>query len=183
MIACIGWGSLIWDRRNLDVDGRWRTDGPALPVEFARQSSDGRITLVIVQGFASVPTLWSVFNTRDLAEARESLRQREGVPHSRAGDLIADWHRGENPVSEPDATISGWASARDLEAVVWTNLSPKFAGRDGRIPTEADVVAYLQALKSEVRAAAEEYVRRAPRQITTAYRWAIERVLGWTPVD
>ncbi len=88
MIACIGWGSLIWDKRSLDVEGRWRADGPTLPVEFGRQSSDGRITLVIVQGFASVPTLWSVFNTRDLAEARESLRQREGVPRSRAGDLI-----------------------------------------------------------------------------------------------
>ena len=183
MIACIGWGSLIWDGRNLDVDGRWRANGPAMPVEFARQSSDGRVTLVIVQGFASVPTLWSVFNARDLAEARESLRQRERIPRSRAGDLIADWHRGENPVSEPDATISAWAAARDLEAAVWTNLPPKFAGHDGRIPTEADVVAYLQALESEARAAAEQYVRRAPRQVATAYRRRIEKVLGWTPID
>jgi hypothetical protein len=183
MIACIGWGSLIWNRRNLDVDGHWLLDGPVLPVEFARQSSDGRITLVVVQGSAPVPTLWSAFNTRDLAEARESLRQREGVPRSRAGDLIADWHRGENPGAEPDATISAWASARDLEAAVWTNLSPKFAERDGRIPTEADVVAYLRALEGEARATAEEYVRRAPRQINTAYRLAIELALGWTPLD
>lgn len=41
MIACIGWGSLICDRRNLDEDGHWRVDGPLPPVEFARQSSDG----------------------------------------------------------------------------------------------------------------------------------------------
>src|ERR1700686_610138 len=174
MIACIGWGSLIWDRRNLDVDGRWRADGPALPVEFARQSSDGRITLVVVQGSAPVPTLWSAFNTRDLVEARESLRERERIPRSRAGDLIADWHRGENPVSEPNATISAWAAARDLESAVWTNLSPKFAGRDGRIPTEADVVAYLRALEGEARAAAEENVRRVPRQMNTVNRLAIE---------
>ena len=65
MIACIGWGSLIWDRRNLDVDGHWRADGPILPVEFARQSSNGRITLVLGRGFAPVPALWSVFNTRE----------------------------------------------------------------------------------------------------------------------
>lgn len=183
MIACIGWGSLIWDKRNLDVDGEWCADGPALPVEFARQSSDGRITLVLVQGFASVPTLWSAFNTRDLARARESLRQRERIPRSRADDLIAHWHRGENPVAEPYATISAWAAGMDLEAAAWTNLPPKIGGIDGRVPTENEVVAYLRALQGETRAAAEQYVRRAPRQIATVYRRAIERVLGWTPMD
>jgi hypothetical protein len=182
MIACIGWGSLIWDMRDLDVGANWRAGGPLLPVEFARQSSDGRITLVLVGGFAPVPTLWSGFNTGDLATARESLRQREGVPRSRAGDLIAHWHRGENPVAEPDATISAWAAGMDLEATVWTNLPPQFGGIDGRVPTENEVVAYLRALQGEKRAAAEEYVRRAPRQIGTAYRRAIERALGWTPI-
>jgi hypothetical protein len=182
MIACIGWGSLIWNRRNLDVDGNWRGDGPALPVEFARQSSDGRITLVLVHGFASVPTLWSAFNTRDLARARESLREREGVPCSRAGDLIVHWHQGENPVAEPDATISAWAAGKNLDAAVWTNLPPKFGGIDGRVPTENEVIAYLRALQGETRLPAEEYVRRAPRQIATAYRSTIERVLGWTPI-
>jgi hypothetical protein len=183
MIACIGWGSLIWDMRSLDVDANWRADGPLLPVEFARQSSDGRITLVLVRGFAPVPTLWSGFITGDLARARESLRQREGVPRSRAGDLIAHWHQGENPVAEPDATICDWAAGMGFEAAVWTNLPPKFGGIDGRVPTENEVVAYLRALQGETRAAAEQYLRRAPRQIATAYRRAIERALGWTPVD
>jgi hypothetical protein len=26
MIACIGWGLLIWDRQNLDVDEHWRAE-------------------------------------------------------------------------------------------------------------------------------------------------------------
>jgi hypothetical protein len=183
MIACIGWGSLIWDTRNLDVDGNWRADGAMLPVEFARQSSDGRITLVLVEGFASVPTLWSEFNTRDLLRAREALRQREGISHSRADDFIACWRLGENPVSEPDATISRWAVGKDLEAAVWTNLPAKFARTDGRVPTEDEVIEYLRALQGRARAAAEEYVRRTPGQIATAYRRAIERALGWTPID
>lgn len=183
MIACIGWGSLIWDMRNLDADCNWHADGPLLPVEFARQSRDGRITLVIVQGFARVPTLWTAFNTRDLAKARESLRQREGVFRSRAGDLIAQWRRGETPVSEPDITVAGWAAEKDFDAAIWTNLPPRFGGIDGRVPTENEVTAYLRTLEGQVRAAAEEYVRRTPRQIATAHRRAIERSLGWTVAD
>lgn len=62
MIACIGWGSLIWDRRNLDVDGVWRVDGPMLPVEFARQSGDGRVTLVLEQGFRLVTDRFHLIN-------------------------------------------------------------------------------------------------------------------------
>jgi hypothetical protein len=47
-----------------------------LPIEFARQSNDGRITLVLnlAQGCEPVPTLWSLFNTRDLIDPRESFR-------------------------------------------------------------------------------------------------------------
>lgn len=183
MIACIGWGSLIWDSRKLDVDGDWRLDGPLLPVEFARQSRNGRITLVLVQGFTPVPALWSVFNTRDLAEARESLRVREGISCSRTAESIAQWRRGENPTVEPDTTISAWATGKNLDSAIWTNLPPKFAGIDRRLPTEIEVVAYLQTLEGQARAAAEQYVRRAPRQIATAYRRGIERTLGWTPMD
>jgi len=183
MIACIGWGSLIWDKRDLDVDGEWRADGPLLPVEFARKSDNGLITLVLVQGCERVTTLWSVFNTNELNEARESLRVRERIFPSRGPDLIADWRRGENATCEPDTTISAWAAARNLDAAVWTNLKPKFAGKNGRMPTESEVVAYLQALEGKTRLAAEEYVRRAPRQIATTYRGAIERALGWTPAD
>jgi hypothetical protein len=91
-----------------------------------------------------VPTLWSVFNTRDLAEARESLRQRERILRSRADDFSACWRRGENPASEPDATISAWAVEKNLDAAVWTNLPAKYDGIDGRVPTETEEVAYLR---------------------------------------
>jgi hypothetical protein len=46
-IAVLGWGSLLWEQGVLRLASRWRTDGPWLPIEFARLSDRGRLTLVI----------------------------------------------------------------------------------------------------------------------------------------
>jgi hypothetical protein len=60
LIACLGWGSLVWDPRELPVRGTWLTNGPFLPIEFARESSDGRITLVLVPDTIAVAqSLWA----------------------------------------------------------------------------------------------------------------------------
>ncbi len=48
-IAILGWGSLLWQPKDLQFDKGigWSENGPMLPVEFARISKDGRLTLVI----------------------------------------------------------------------------------------------------------------------------------------
>ena len=46
IIACFGWGSLVWNPADLPMVGDWQSDGPALPVEFTRKSNNGRVTLV-----------------------------------------------------------------------------------------------------------------------------------------
>jgi hypothetical protein len=38
---------LIWDPRELPIQRQWFEDGPLVPLEFARQSNDGRMTFVI----------------------------------------------------------------------------------------------------------------------------------------
>ena len=79
MIACLGWGSLIWDPRGLAVRGHWRTDGPHGRVEFAGRSKDGRLTLVLLGTAQLVPLLWAEMIPTDLAVACEALRAREGI--------------------------------------------------------------------------------------------------------
>lgn len=176
-IACLGWGSLVWDPRDLPLRSQWHPDGPPIRVEFVRQSGNeyGRITLVIFPTAEVVTSLWAEMDSDDPGAARELLRVREGT----ATRGIGLWITGQpDPGSLPG--LSDWAAARDVQAVIWTDLSPKFRGEDGRIPSAVEVVAYLQALPDEPRAAAIEYIRRAPTQVDTAYRREIARLLPET---
>jgi hypothetical protein len=49
-IVCLGWGSLVWNRGGPPLVTEGNEDGPAIPIEFARQSDNGRMTLVITSG-------------------------------------------------------------------------------------------------------------------------------------
>jgi hypothetical protein len=180
-VACLGWGSLIWDPRTLPVTGGWRSDGPALPVEFARQSQNGRITLVIVANANPIPVLWTVLNVATLALGRAALGQREGIPERRWNDLIADWSAGTPSRFAHADAIGEWARARHFSAAVWTALGPRFGDADV-MPDCAQVIAHLRALPADTQKLAEKYIRCAPAQIRTACRAAIEDALGWTPI-
>lgn len=179
IIACLGWGSLIWDPRELPIQRQWFEDGPFMKIEFARHSNDDRITLVIVPEAAPVRTLWAVMDTSDLEAAREALRQREGRP---GVDKIGTWRKGENaPAAIP--SIADWAVAHGIDAVIWTALPTKIAATDNRTPTDDEVLSHLSSLQGAARDNAERYIRLAPRQIDTVYRRKIEAKLGWTPLD
>jgi hypothetical protein len=178
-IACLGWGSLIWRPLDLAMRGEWQTDGPSLPIEFARQSRDGRITLVIDRGSPTVTTLWVVLAVEDLDSAIECLAQREGIPVAHQERGIGFWSVDAASEHPESLQVGKWALRQDVTAVVWTALAPKFNDIN-RKPSELEVVKYLAALEGEKRQSAEEYVRRAPKQIATPYRRAIEETLGWS---
>src|SRR5436853_7527591 len=86
-IACLAWGWLVWDARDLPISSPWREDGPMLQVEFLRQSRDGRMTLVLDASARAAPSLWTVMSDRDVPMARDALRRREGVSKARAVEI------------------------------------------------------------------------------------------------
>jgi len=174
-IACLGWGSLIWDPRDLPIHREWFDDGPLLRVEFTRQSNNGRITLVLEPTAPEVRSLWTIMDTDDLALAKRHLMAREGTKND---DWVATWCKGE---AAPEALpgLPGWALAHGVEGVVWTALPPQFDGQSVA-PTIEQVVSYLQGLEGAKKDEAERYIRHAPRQINTPYRRRIETDLGWT---
>lgn len=178
-IACLGWGSLIWCPRDLPIRQDWRADGPQVPVEFARQSQNGRITLVIVPKDRARPvrSLWALMDSECLEKARGHLKTREGTTLK----YVGYWARGcPSPGSIPG--LNDWALARSLDAVVWTALPPEFKGKKCETPSEDAIINYLRELPlGAKRDEAERYTRRAPRQIDTDYRRRIEAELGWFP--
>lgn len=179
-IACIGWGSLIWDSRSLPIQRAWFQDGPFIPVEFARQSADGRLTLVIEPNAKFVRTLWAKMDDMELESAIEALRKREGIPKS-AINKIGNWSIGdESPNHIPE--LPEWAKSVGIEAVIWTALGPKFNKIDGEVPSVEQAVQYLRSLSGSALDEAEKYIRRTPVQVDTEYRRRFEAELGWSPI-
>jgi hypothetical protein len=181
-IACLGWGSLKWDTGDLPVRGEWFEDGPMLPIEFARHSSRNRITLVLVPEAPIVQSLWIRLFPNDLATAKAALAAREGI-ETRIDERIGHWSASSRSAGCSVDAIAQWGETKDLDAVVWTALPPKFDGQDGRVPTAGELVTFLRNLPAQSRIDAEEYVRRTPRQINTPYRRLLEIEFGWTQID
>ena len=177
-IGCLGWGSLLWDSKGLPTRGVWFTDGPFLPIEFARQSKDDRITLVLVDGVSLVRSLWVLLSAVSMDDATKALAKREETPKKHIGVWTPD-SRKETGFQQ---LIGEWAQRMTLDAVVWTALPPRFKKED-RAPAAQEVISHLSALSGDTRKRAEEYIRMAPRQIDTDYRRKIESVFHWSPLS
>lgn len=174
-IACIGWGSLIWDPGNLQIKGEWQNDGPNLPVEFARQSQNGRITLVIEARCRPQKTFWALMDHDTISKARESLRDREGTVDRNIHFVT----KGSKPENEIQKEIIQWLNEKELDCAIWTGLPPKFKGVNNKVPTLVELFEYLDTLPSDKLKLAKEYIVKTPKQIDTRYRQEVESRYNW----
>ncbi|MBI4310881.1 MAG: hypothetical protein HY681_03775 [Chloroflexi bacterium] len=180
-IAVLGWGSLVWDPRNLGVNDGWHNNGPSLPIEFARKSQDGRLTLVIFPGTVEVHTLWAKSSYQNVAEARENLKTREGTSLGNIGYAIVATREGHSNFDKSipvTSEILKWAEFIGLDAAVWTDLESNC--RNFSVP---NAIAYFRGLTDSTLGKAREYVQRAPTQIETLVRIAARQQLDWKNAD
>jgi hypothetical protein len=174
VIACLGWGSLCWDPRSLPIAGDWNQDGPYLPVEFSRVSSDGRITLVLTEGAIPVQVLWVPLAVDSLEQAITALAEREGVKRLNAIGRVVTTAAAR----DEHAVVQSWAISRGISGVVWTALKPGLdKSSRGIIPSLDQLREQIERLSPEARAVALDYVVRAPLQVETRLRSTLQGLL------
>jgi len=182
-IAFLGWGSLLWDPRNLKTKGEWKKDGPSLPMEFMRLSSGGRITLVLYPRAEEVQTLWINADFEDLDAAIENLRARESTLTGWIGFVtLPECTSSCNAEPGTLEKIQQWAEKKGLDAVVWTDLhdNPEhFTEKTGMEMNEDNIIKYIGSLKGDTLKNAKEYVQKTPEQIDTKLRLRIKKEIGW----
>jgi hypothetical protein len=184
-IAVIAWGSLIWDPRELQVVGAFKPNGPILPLEFARISKDGRLTLAFTKKYGTPCKTYSArskFNA--IGDAVDNLYLREtGKPlnmaefsknNNKYPEAVSWYIRGSKCPNEAQyKTMKAWLEQRnmsDYDAVIWTSLKMKFYDKAKTTFSPKNAIRYLRKLTPEERARAIEYIDNAPPEIRTHVR-------------
>jgi len=181
-VAVIGWGSLIWQPGNLVILGDWSRSGPLLPVEFSRISGDGRLTLVVdhTDG-VPVSTRHAVSGRANTEQAIEDLRVREGTSPNHIGFVNLPKGDKRSRIPEVGTAVEDWAAANRYDAAIWTDLPPNFEERTGKTFSVEQAILYLNGVPASVRKRALEYIEKAPPEVDTPVRRALEGTMRTQP--
>lgn len=180
-IAIIGWGSLIWEPRDLPRSGVWQVGGPELPIEFSRISRDCRLTLVIdFENGEYVSTRYVLSPCVDINDAIEDLKLREGTSNKENigyVDLCNNKQSGgkDNPEKVCEI-IRNWCGKKNFDGAAWTALPCNFK-EEAREEFSVDpAINYLNGLPETARKNALKYIRNAPEEIMTPLRRRLKEV-------
>jgi hypothetical protein len=178
-IAILGWGSLLWEPKDLQLAAPFALTGPNLPIEFCRISKDHRLTLIIDETYGTLCQTYAATSAHtELTDAVENLRLREAM--SGAQDVgyveIATQERSAAATERhPHAGPSRQWSQRHAgyDAAIWTALDSHFE-RHTREPFSVNAaMRFLEDLEQndpDAFARALEYIRRAPAATQTPVR-------------
>ncbi len=178
-IAVLGWGSLLWDPRDLQLATPFALTGPNLPIEFCRVSKNHRLTLVIDENFGTLCQTYAATSAyASLDEAVENLRLREGMNSTADVGFIETAGQTRSPLAterHPHVveTIADWALHAGYDAAIWTALESGFERQSGEPFSVTAAMRFLEKLEQEDQEAfarALEYIRRAPAATQTPVR-------------
>jgi hypothetical protein len=180
-IAVLAWGSLVWDRRGLSVNGDFKPIGPSLPVELCRVSRDNRLTLVIDETVGANCLTYAAMSAFDnLTEAKENLCQREDMPNVKGigfVDLTSEQQSDRAKERHPNSVslISNWTRLNGYDATIWTALANNFSDPEkAGVPFSVEAaIRHLDGLDKLSFAEALHYIRSAPPEIQTPVRTAV----------
>jgi hypothetical protein len=163
-----------------------------LPIEFARISDDGRLTLVIHAGSQEQPTpaqrtYWALSEFENLKDARRNLKSRERTSLKHIHSLTADGQREGAVDGDISARIRDWLTDhKDLHAAIWTGLpsnwDKKPGGGEFSVEGAVQYLIELECARDEAKTAYErafEYVTNAPSQIKTPVREIMRKERAW----
>jgi hypothetical protein len=185
-ISVLGWGSLVWDPRDLQAAGQFAPNGPLLPVEFCRVSNDGRLTLAVDETFGALCTTYSAPSAlENLNAAIENLKEREGMRGASGVGFVelVSGRQSETAMQrhpQAVATIAAWTQANRYDAAIWTALASNFEepGKGGEPFSVTAALSYLEGLEKRDAAKfglALDYVRRAPIEVQTPVRDEVQK--------
>lgn len=175
---------MLWDTNpRFDAQhGEWHENGPELRIEFSRisQTRYNALTLVLHPHVSLNPcrVAFATSKRSELGDAICDLQCREDTTSKNIGYCLADGsaHRGHD--RESIDAIQTWLRGQEgIDAVIWTDLTSNFDSfKDGpKKPfTVENAIAWIESLDPKGRAAAVEYVRRAPNFVRTPLRTALE---------
>ena len=182
-IAILGWGSLLWDQRaeaefNKQHEN-WQCDGPSLKLEFSRvsQTRNDALTLVLDHNNGeSCQVAYALSKRKNPDDAICDLRCREGTTLENIGFYFADGSRKQSREEEVLKGIQNWALERKIDVVIWTDLASNFREKSKcKKPFSIEAaLCHIQALDTEGKAKAAEYVWRSPEFIDTHFREALQ---------
>ena len=180
-IAILGWGSLLWDKRQEfdEQHDEWQFDGPSLKIEFSRISKtrNGALTLVLdAKNGKECQVAYALSKRKNPDDAICDVRSREGTILENIGFHFVDKSRHQARDEEVLKAVQNWASKKKIDVVIWTDLKSNFQEKSERKkPFSIETaLSHIQALDSQGKAKAAEYVWRTPTFVTTPLREALQ---------